>query len=117
MRDYLLGLVRNAYPCSCDEAYKSRGLTAPDCFHCVPLTKAVALLDEALAGETAWLIEYVSSGGNCIGYYAPAFDAGTDDPWQALRLCRRLDAEAVRGGLSDGHLMRSVQHVFSAGKK
>lgn len=44
----LVELVKNAYPCSCNEAYKSRGLVAPDCFHCVPLAEAAALLEHAL---------------------------------------------------------------------
>ena len=113
MRDYLLGLVRNAYPCSCDEAYKSRGLTAPDCFHCVPLAEAAALLEDALVGETAWLIEYTNADGNCIGFYAPALPGGSDHANAALRLARKEDAEALRLTLLDGHLMRSAEHVFS----
>lgn len=114
MREYLIGIVQNAYPCSCAESYTSRGLVAPDCFHCVPLAEAAARLADALAGETAWLLEYVNADANCIGYYSPVHAAGTDDPGQALRLSRRDDAEAVRGGLPDGHLLRSAEHVFMA---
>ena len=32
--------AEGAYPCSCDVAYTGRGLTAPDCFRCVPLAEA-----------------------------------------------------------------------------
>ena len=32
--------AESAYPCSCDEAYTTRRLTAPDCFRCVPLDEA-----------------------------------------------------------------------------
>ena len=114
MMDYLIRLVRDAYPCSCDEAYKVRGLTSPDCFHCVPLAEAAAQLEDALAGDTSWLVEYLNAEGNCIGFYAPEIPAGTDNPQAALRLSRREDAEAVRRSLPDGHLMRSAEHVFTS---
>jgi nucleotidyltransferase/DNA polymerase involved in DNA repair len=39
-REACAKIAESAYPCSCDEAYTTRKLTAPDCFHCVPLAEA-----------------------------------------------------------------------------
>ena len=48
-------IIKNHYPCTCDEMYKSRGLTDPDCMLCEYGEEIALIAEEYVEQQTEQL--------------------------------------------------------------
>lgn len=70
--------VENLIECNCDEMYKSRGLSAPDCPQCNYAEDVIKLMESYAKQKAVEFAEYIE---NLPMYINPTSMKGVYDEW------------------------------------